>query len=264
MDPKSSMVRGILSSDDLGKLLHEQRELISRAREVFTEVHQLLHDRSALFILTDRHLRVLEIYSAPEVICRCAGLGIRSGTSLTESSCGTNAVAMAAYLREPSIIKGTQHYCRIFHDWLCVAVPIVDEGGALSGCVDISLSATDDPEAALALASLLADKVAGTEHPVLSHALDALPQPLSRVAVERQAKPISITQISILTALRQGMTCKQIAVQLDMSPRTVESHLEKLRKKFNAKTTIHLMTMILEEQQLASRGVSDLPCTQSA
>lgn len=264
IDPESSTIRAISSGDDLGKLLHEQRALIGRAWEVFTEVHPLLHNRSALFILADRHLQVLEIYSAPEVICRCADLGIRPGASLTETSCGTNAVAMAAYLREPSIIQGTQHYSRIFHDWSCVAVPILDENGEQSGFVDISLSATDDLGDALALASLMADKLTNIERPLSVPTLDTLAAPHGRVINGRKFKPISTTQKSILAALQNGMSCKQIAVQLDMSPRTVESHLEKLRKKFGAKTTIHLIAMLMEEQTSTAEGADKLPWQQSA
>lgn len=265
IDPELSTIRGISCGDDLGKLLHDQRALIGRACEVFTEVHPLLHNRSALFILADPHLQVLEIYSAPEVICRCADLGIRPGASLTETSCGTNAVAMAAYLREPSIIQGSQHYSRIFHNWSCVAVPIMDENGEHSGFVDISLSATDDLGDALALASLMADKLTNTgKRPLSVPTLNALAAPHGRVVNSRKFKPISTTQKSILAALQNGMTCKQIAVQLDMSPRTVESHLEKLRKKFGAKTTIHLIAMLMEEQTSIAEGADKLPWEQSA
>lgn len=264
MDSESSTLQDILSGDEIGKLLHEQRARIAHACEVFTEVHQLLRDRSALFILTDRRLRVLEIYSAPEVICRCADLGLRPGASLTESSCGTNAVAMAAHLREPSIIQGTQHYCRMFHDWSCAAVPIIDQHGEFSGCVDISLGATGDLGEALALASLLADKLAENVRSSLTPALGTHTPEIGRIVNGHRPRPISTTQMLILAALRNGMTCKQIAVQLDMSARTVESHLEKLRKKFNAKTTIHLMAMIVEEQRSTPGGVDGPPCRRSA
>lgn len=264
VDPESSRIRGILSADDIGRLLHEQRALIGRAWEVFTEVHPLLPNRSALFILADRHLQVLEICSAPEVICRCADLGIRPGASLTETSCGTNAVAMAAYSREPSILQGAQHYSRIFHNWSCVAVPIMDENGECSGYVDISLSATDDLGDALALASLMADKLTNTGSPISVPTLDTFAVPFGGVVNGRKFKPISTTQRSILAALKNGMTCKQIAAQLDMSPRTVESHLEKLRKKFGAKTTIHLIAMLMDEQTSIADGADKLPWQQSA
>src|SRR4030067_2320554 len=113
-----------MCSSDL-RLLHERHEFVGHVREVFVDVHPLLHNRSTLLLLTDRHLRILEIYSAPEVICRCADLGVRPGASLAESNCGTNAVAMAIHHREPSIVKGAQHYCRMFHGWSCVAGPII-------------------------------------------------------------------------------------------------------------------------------------------
>ncbi|MBI3815351.1 MAG: helix-turn-helix domain-containing protein [Nitrospinae bacterium] len=55
---------------------------------------------------------------------------------------------------------------------------------------------------------------------------------------------ISQCQHAILSLLARGFTYKQVAKDLGISPRTVESHMEKLRKKFNAKTTQQLMTIV--------------------
>ncbi|MBI3812893.1 MAG: hypothetical protein HY279_00290, partial [Nitrospinae bacterium] len=57
-------------------------DLISIARENFEDIHRTLPDKSCIFILTDFNARIIEIFSAPEVILRCNERGIVRGASL--------------------------------------------------------------------------------------------------------------------------------------------------------------------------------------
>ena len=54
-----------------------------------------------------------------------------------------------------------------------------------------------------------------------------------------------IADEAIIQLLSEGETAKEIAMALDMSPRTVEHRLEKMKQKFGAKNIVHLVSMFL-------------------
>lgn len=55
---------------------------------------------------------------------------------------------------------------------------------------------------------------------------------------------ISDKQKEILTYVSEGRTSKEIAGLVLLSDRTIHNNLTNLRKKFNAKNTIHLITIM--------------------
>ncbi len=52
-----------------------------------------------------------------------------------------------------------------------------------------------------------------------------------------------ITELAILQLIREGYTARDISVRVDLSPRTVEHKLEKLKTKFGARSVAHLATL---------------------
>jgi DNA-binding CsgD family transcriptional regulator len=207
--------------------------LLRHARKLFEQVYPLLGDSSTLLVLADPKARVREIFAAPELVGRCSERGLRSGGSLSEENCGTNAIGLVAKHWELSVVSGAQHHCKMFHDWHCVAAPILDAGGKVHGIVNVARSVSQHLRDEPALVRLLA----GT----LSSSLDP-----SLASGDARTLGISPMQGTIVAALRCGLTCKQIASQLNVSARTVESHLERLRRRFSASTTVQLMVILAE------------------
>lgn len=56
---------------------------------------------------------------------------------------------------------------------------------------------------------------------------------------------IDTTDQAILTALTEGMTMKEIAEAVDLSPRTVEHRLERLKKQTGARSLPHLAALFV-------------------
>ena len=84
-----------------------------------------MSDNGALLILTDDRSHILYVYGHSELLKSLSvTYNIRPGTSVSEDSVGTNAVALALYYKEMQIIKGSQHYCELFKTWTCIAIPI--------------------------------------------------------------------------------------------------------------------------------------------
>jgi DNA-binding CsgD family transcriptional regulator len=163
---------------------------------------------------------------------------LKVGASLAERHSGTNAVALALRYREPVILRGHEHFCRVFSDWYSVAAPVVAADGRIVGCVDLSTNRKARLGEKLPLVTTLAvllGEVMGDP------AGDAVPDDgTSKWSI------VSPRQRAILRLLAEGRVAKEIALNLCISVRTVESHLEKLRQRFKAKTTVELIVKLLD------------------
>lgn len=84
--------------------------------------------------------------------------------------------------------------------------------------------------------------------PTVAKRLDAAQQP-DNVRVERAGRISALTprERDVLRRIVQGLTNKEIAAQLRISPRTVESHRESLMQKLDVKHVAALTRLALEE-----------------
>jgi DNA-binding CsgD family transcriptional regulator len=60
-----------------------------------------------------------------------------------------------------------------------------------------------------------------------------------------QGLDVDATDQAILTALIEGMTAKEIATEVGLSPRTVEHRLERAKKQMGARSLPHLAAMVV-------------------
>lgn len=244
VDPTLTFVRDMLDDDATARLLTQHARIVSVADALLAELHALLPDKSSVFFLTTADAHIIALFSALDVIYRCASHGVRLGASLSEASCGTNAVALALRYREPGVTRGRHHYCRLFQSWCLVAAPVVDSTNETVGCVCLAASNGADLGEKIPLVRMVARSIASE----CSFGVSECPAPSTPTFRHRE---LSTRQHAILSLLIQGKGCKEIAASLDISARTVESHLEKMRQKFDAKTTIQLVAIILKSTTIA-------------
>lgn len=57
---------------------------------------------------------------------------------------------------------------------------------------------------------------------------------------------LSDAERKVFDLIIQGFTCKEIARQLGISPRTVEDHRRQARLKFGARNVTHMVAIILQ------------------
>lgn len=241
IDPGVKQLTDRLKGSALQRFLERYAPAITAAKSLFPQVYALLPDPSCVFVLTDAAGRIINLCSASELIARCAGKGVLPGASLSERACGTNAVALALHHQQPSIVKGRQHFFRLFHDWNCLAVPIFNATGKLVGSIDFSTSREIEIEEKLPLVTLLAEKFS----PVLPHR-----GPLGAVTgAHRMAPFFSPRQTRILAMVAKGLTSKEIGAELTISARTVETHLERMRTRAGARTTVQLVALAMHSNQ---------------
>ena len=225
-----AVAQDILGGDALNTFLEKHRDLAHHVNDLFSRTLQHLQDQKSLFILTDGEGRAITVFSRPEVLASAETRGIVAGASLKEDSLGTNAVSLALCHAEPIVLRGDQHFCRIFADWYCVAVPLMGSDGEPIACIDISTCCKETLGEKVALAHALAGELQAlcrTEHAI----------PTTSLPLPAQTQPLTVRQQQALTLFSQGLSYKQIAQKLQIrSHKTVEKHLDSVRVKFVVKT----------------------------
>ncbi|MHB8252593.1 MAG: response regulator transcription factor [Acidiferrobacter sp.] len=211
-------VRDTLGDGESKNLLQSNARLLTYGRLVIEEYMNDLKGADNLFVLTHPEGRILGLWARPEIISAVSELGLRPGSSLTENSAGTNAVAMALASQSPVALNGNQHLCRLFHHWSCAAAPIVSADGDLVGCLDISAGEGPVFEK-LALARSIARE-------------------LGRLVGNKRhfAHGVTPRQREVLALFAQGASYKEIGKQLNISTKTVEEHIDAVRNKMGTKS----------------------------
>ncbi|MFA7388759.1 MAG: LuxR C-terminal-related transcriptional regulator [Thiohalobacteraceae bacterium] len=195
------------------------------ARLLFSETLQYLSDQRGLLMLTDPEAMIVELHARPEILQILAERhGVCVGVRLVEDVCGTNAVLLGLRHRAGVVLRGSQHFCRIFQDWYSVAMPLVSGDGRSMGCVSMAMPDGESVANAAALVKFVADD--------LSRFCQA-----NRNVFSSNDSPARLTQRQqqVLEYFAQGMSYKEIARTLGIrSVKTIEEHLDAVRAKLNA------------------------------
>lgn len=227
--------------------------LISIIQHLLSEVHHTLPKKSHVLMVTDTKARILELFAVPEMIYFCSRVGIQPGVSLLEESCGTNAVNLALRYRKPMITRGEQHFCRLFQTWRWIAVPVFNQTGKPQAYIAFVSDKNEPLGEKLPLITMLADRIQRIMDDHTQCIYQNTGADITGLAAYEnvQNNHLSPRQHHIISMLISGYSCKEIAATLQISPRTVESHLEKMRDNFGAKTTIKLVATLLGTGQNA-------------
>lgn len=237
VSPHTGRPRDILLGEALATFLQQFESLCAFASSVFPDLHENLCDQRQVFLLTDPEARILYVYSRPEVLISCYKKRIRPGASLAEESVGTNAVSLALRYRQPIILRGPKHFSHLFHNWFCVAVPVVGVEGELKACLNISICMKTDLGEKMALARLLAEK--------FERALVSTTSSTTSIPANTQL-PFKLTQrqLDVIRLRAEGNLNKEIASILGIRPDTVEEHVAAILRKSGARSVEQVIALL--------------------
>lgn len=229
----ADQILDILDCKTLSMNLDVYSGLINHAKLLFSQVFLSLSNRKALFVLTDARARILTLCSHLTNLNRVAQKGVCLGASLCEKSIGTNSVSLALHDLESAIVRGPEHFSRLFHECYCVSVPILGADGRPVGCLSISSNDANSMELQLALLGFLAKDI--VDYCIRNAVIDTTSH--SSAVQEREGSKIRLTvrQAQVLELYSQGLSYKHIARQLQLqSAKTVQEHLDVVRVKLGA------------------------------
>lgn len=252
-----------LNGSELESFVMCNSGLSTYSQQIFCDIYRDFSDRNDLFVLSDAAARLIMLHACPEILSAATDdVGLRCGILLSETSCGTNAVALALRYHEPMMTSGPQHYCRLLQRWGAVAVPVLDADHrpvaciAILNCADVALGEK------LLLAKFIAREFAkfyksppapdiGMNLSIPDNnnkRMNSIPQSDGfkirqtgdRRCSQRVATPailaigLTARQQQVLMLFAQGMSYKEIAREIGISSyKTVEEHLDAVREKLH-------------------------------
>ncbi|ORX22647.1 hypothetical protein BVF91_10185 [Thermoanaerobacterium sp. PSU-2] len=125
----------IVYEEDLKKKINL---LINAFKRSLENLYVFQENNHYIYILCDANGIVLDISCPRNLLKYCHEINLKPGCSLNEKDCGTNAVSLALTEKCEVYINGKEHYCFLFHNLHCIALPIYDENNNIIGICDIS------------------------------------------------------------------------------------------------------------------------------
>lgn len=246
VDPELERIGGIhVDSVFQTGAVSQYTDLIPITRRCFEDVHLTMRDRSCIFILTDSEARVVDMFSLPEILYSCSLVGLVPGASFKEGSCGTNAVALALHHGEPIVTSGEHHFCKIFKDWSFIAVPVYGAACEPVACIALACSHESGISEKLPLLKMMAEKIENGiygDRQAEQTSADCSKCPNKNVpATNDDSVNLSHCQSLVFSLVIEGHCYKEIAEKLNISSHTVNTHMERLRKKLGVKTTVEMV-----------------------
>ena len=260
-----------LDGQELDHFIERHSTIRAYGQQTFSDIYRDFSDQNDLFVLSDANARLITLYSSSEVMHTATrDMGLSSGTMLSESSCGSNAIALAIRYREAMISTSAERGASPFNNWATVAVPLLDANLKLMACIAIFNSGEGSLGEKLLLAKFVARELArfytreaipvpattpapagtlsGRATDARAARLQAQPCPPPRGCEDRRqgdrrqmhrptvpAQPaIKLTrrQHQVLVLFAQGKGYKEIARDIGItSYKTVEEHLDAVREK---------------------------------
>ena len=236
--PNLAQMPQVLNKTEVEVLLGDSKFLLSAAWPIIKyNLYPNFSDEDQLIILCNHEGYALALMSSPKTLDLCDGMDISLGTCFREEICGTNAIALAMYLKKVAIVRGQQHYCQLFKDWSCIAAPVRSPRGVIAGYLGISMSSETEVGHTQALVQAAAvcieqkmyiEKLLGETIPKTI----ALPETLSRF------ETLSAREKQIFSSMAKGQTAGEIAGALRISRDTVGTYRKRIYKKLGIKKKI--------------------------
>ena len=142
-------------------------------------------------------------------------------------------------------MRGGQHYCRLFKDWLCVAAPVKELGGKVLGYLDISMHAKNELDLAVTILKMLLNFIKKEflfSEIIKAKSINSTRKLFSTQDINNmQLDFLSPREKEILLCLLLNKNNKEIAVKLFLSTQTVKTYRKHIYHKLGVKSLPELL-----------------------
>lgn len=230
VNPDLTEIPLVFNHTDVDSLMESSKYLLSAAWSVIKDdLYPSFINEDQLIIFCNHEGYAIALMSSPKVLDLCSAKNINVGSCFSEETCGTNAIALAMRLKKLVVIKGEQHYCRLFKDWCCVAAPVRLPDRGIAGYLDVSMDSEDELSQALVSVQLAVKYIEAklqAEKMLAEVASETrIPKALNELAA------LSPRESQVIRLIAQGHTASEIAGTMEISYETVKTHLKKIYRK---------------------------------
>jgi transcriptional regulator of acetoin/glycerol metabolism len=121
------------------------------------ELRSTAEDGDLVVAVTDADTRILWTYGGRVMRRRAESVNFVAGARWDEASVGTNALALATWSGQPSMVFSAEHFAPMVHNWVCWAAPVHDPvTGEQLGVIDLSTTWDRTHPIGLATARMMA------------------------------------------------------------------------------------------------------------
>ncbi|AFK85536.1 hypothetical protein [Thermoanaerobacterium aotearoense] len=181
------------------------------------------------FILCDKNGYIIKLICDDKLNNYFNTLHFAEGSSLRLEDCGTNAISMAMKYKNQIELCGKDHYCKLFKDWYCTAIPIIDYYcGEVVAYLDVSrinVPSIKDQSAILKNIAIYIEEYLSYRNknlPIISSKLDDMDK-------------------LILSSLVRNGVRKLVTSEIGISDRTLRKHLNELSSLLNVDNDLEIV-----------------------
>ncbi|MDI6600603.1 MAG: sigma 54-interacting transcriptional regulator [Thermoanaerobacteraceae bacterium] len=139
VDYNDGRCRVFLSDDEIEERLKANYDLFKFAKPFMESLFEVVKGSGYVVALADKDLYVLDIVGDECVINESSNrLNFVKGACWSEEVVGNTAISTAILEGTPIQIENYEHFCRIFHSWVCSAAPIYSPDGRVLGAISMS------------------------------------------------------------------------------------------------------------------------------
>ncbi len=136
VDPKIG--GNVAIHNDLPERAERHWKLLTVAKAPMRNLYDSVKGMGFVVLLTDAEGVILDIFGDRKMCNLSESLSLVHGTNCSEEAIGTTAPGLCLVQKRPVQVFFREHYCQLYHDWCCSAVPILDSKGELAATLDLS------------------------------------------------------------------------------------------------------------------------------
>jgi len=127
----------VKSQPEIEQIMTKTQELREVAGPLIERLLRSIQGLGFVVALTDEECCMVALNGEPEAINKAKIVDYQIGSIWAENAVGTNAIGVAAVIKQPVQISGTEHYWARCHHWTCSAAPVLRDN-FLIGILSIS------------------------------------------------------------------------------------------------------------------------------
>ena len=198
--------------------------VVEASKPVLAHFAEDLSTASVSAVVTDREGNVLvRRVDDRSLLTQLDRISLAPGAVYAEDSIGTNAIGTALAQERASSVEGNEHFANALIGMSCAAAPIHDpRTGSVLGVFDLTCVVEDTNRLMLPLARAAVREVE-------RRLLDDIGDPDALIGW----RSLTDTEQRVAILVAEGLTNKEVANQMLMSPYTVDAHLRSSFRKLS-------------------------------
>jgi transcriptional regulator with PAS, ATPase and Fis domain len=129
-----------MTAAEYEQLMSENKQLIEISLPYMIKFYEVAKSATQNVLLTDANGRQLKNVGSDNkgLVDLMSRISVINGIDYSEKICGTSSVSMSLHEDKPFLLRGAEHYRKIYHDLACFSAPIHSISNKQIGCICIT------------------------------------------------------------------------------------------------------------------------------